>query len=150
MAHKVNYWKKTKEELVEISKALGIEMNEEEPMNRKELIHQIVQRMAVLGKLTGAVAFDEDGNQITLESDKEFFNVLFHEQEGATKYVFLGVNGVSLYLPREVKMRLPIRFKAALDDAVSTRVVPAKDALGRMKGVKIQRVPRFSYQILPD
>lgn len=146
---KVNYWKIKQEDLIGLCDLYQIPYDKDN-FDRKEIIPQIVEKHAQAGKLTGAVAFDEEGNEVDITKEKETFDIIFNQQEGATKYVFLGHNGVALYLPREVRLRLPIKFKHVIDDSVQVKVLPAHDQEGRSKGTKVVRVPRFSYQILSD
>lgn len=145
----VNFWKIKKEDLFGLCDLYSIPY-EEENFDRKEIIPILTEKVALAGQLTGAVSLDAEGNEVDITKAKETFNIVFYQQEGAPKHVFLGVNGHFLYLPREVNLRLPMKFMSAIKDAVQQKVIPKQLPDGKTKGTTTMRVPRFSYQILPD
>ena len=145
----INYWKIPNEDLIKLCVLFGIE-HDPENFNRKDIIPLIIEKHAEAGQLTGAVAHDDEGNEVDLKKEKDTFNIIFYNQDGQPKYVYLGHNGHSLYLPREVNLCLPKKFLGVIRDAVQIKVVPKQLPDGRTKGTTEMRVPRFSYQILPD
>lgn len=145
-----NLWQKTNEELIKLAEKYEVSYDNEN-LNRKELIPLLINAQAQAGDLKGPVGLDEDGNELKLPKKKEeTFVVMFHRREGQPNYEFLGCNGCALYLPCDVKWRLPIRFMGPLKDAVTIKVVPNVDSTGRTKGVKTFRIPALNYTIFPD
>jgi hypothetical protein len=146
-----NLWNKPNDELIKLAENYEIPCDTDN-LNRKELIPLLISAEAQAGKLKSAVGVDEDGNELKLPSKKkeETFVVMFHRREGQPNYEFLGCNGCALYLPCDVKWRLPIRFMGPLKDAAMIKVVPNVDSTGRTKGVKTFKVPALNYTIFPD
>jgi len=81
--------------------------------------------------------------------EKKFFRVLFHRQEGQTKYVYLGCNDSDVYLPRERPCKLPIEFLGVIRSAAVIRTEERRRPDGRVDRVEV-RIPSLSYEILPD
>jgi hypothetical protein len=142
-------WNQTNDQLIKLAEKYEIPCDPEN-LNRKELIPMLINAQAQAGDLTQPAAHDDDGNEIKEDPEEETFVVLFHQREGQPNYVFLGHNGCGHYLPCDVKWRLPIRFKAVLDDAKLIKVVPNVDSQGRTKGVKTYKVPALNYTIFPE
>lgn len=145
----MNLWKKTNAELMSLATKYQMEFDPK-TFDRKDYIPQLTEIMAQAGDLEEPVMIDEEGDELKLEPEEKTFVVRFFQQEGQPNYVSLGHNGCCLYLPREVKWRLPIKFLNVLNDAVTIKIVPDVDSNGRTKGVKEIRVPSVSYQIYPE
>lgn len=158
-----NYWTMKSAELVDFAKSRGIEeipTNENGTLNRKELISILTQMDAHQGRLSEPVYRDEETGETTVVSevaeedhDKKFYpngwvDVVFHNQEGQPKYIFLGLNGKTLYLPREVPVRIPREFMGVVRNAVMTKIVQRERPDRRGVDYTEIRVPRFSYEVL--
>lgn len=142
-------WNKTNEELVVLADKYKIAIDKAD-LNRKELVPQLTAAIAKAGDLEAPAGFDEEGNELKIEPEEETCVILFHQREGQTNYVSIGVNGCCLYLPCDVKWRLPIRFKKMLDDTYMIKVVPNVDSTGRTKGVKEFKVPALNYTVFNE
>lgn len=142
---KINYWKMKKDELIALCVEKQIPFDPDKP-DRKAMIEQIVQADAEAGILAEAVAIDEDGEAGPVEVKREWVEIIFHNQDGFPKYVFLGLNGKFLYLPRECLCRIPAEFLEVAKHAVSKKIVQY-DVDGRQTYREV-RVPRLSYEVL--
>ena len=151
----MNLWHVPVDELTKIANAKGIEipLNDAGRMNRKALIALLTEKMVADGEEIEATAVDEAGNAEAVETVKKvppkrgWTDIVFRNQDGQPKYVFLGLNGRSLYLPREVPVRIPSEFMNVVRSAVSTKIVQNVSALGKIEHTEIQ-VPRLSYEVL--
>lgn len=88
-------------------------------------------------------------SEVEAEPKEKTVRVIFHAQEGAnnTPYVFIGVNGRSFYIPREVEYDLPEAALNVIKDAVEIVVEQRKDQSGAPYLVE-KRVPRFAYSVV--
>lgn len=144
-ATKSTYWKMKKDELVSVLVENGIEFDPDN-MNRKEAIEKLVQKQAEAGELTEGVMIDEDGEASAVKPKKEWVEIIFHNQDGQPKYVFLGLNGQFLYLPRECPCRIPADFLEVVKSATYIKIVQTTTPDNKVSNREV-RVPRLSYEV---
>ena len=147
MTAKFNYWKITQEELVQklIDRDIAFDPDN---FQRREAIDQLVQWDAENGELEEPVEISDEGEAAPPKIKRKYTDVIFHNQEGFPKYVFLGLNGTFLYLPRECLCRIPSEYMAVVHDAVTHKIVQYKDPKTQGMAHTTVRVPRFSYQVV--
>lgn len=142
---KKDYWKMSNDELIAILVEKEIPFDPEK-LNRKDAIDQLVIRDATDGDLTRPIEIDEDGETGEVKIRREFVDVIFHNQKGEPKYVFLGLNGRFLYLPRECLCRIPAEYLEVIKNSAFNRLVQfEKDGKLTYRTV---RTPRISYEVV--
>lgn len=150
MTDKNSLWRMKNDGLIELCKKYEIGYDPDN-LNRQEVINQIVAKEMEEGFLREAMesSTDEGGNikPITAPRKKQkYIDVIFHEQEGMSKVVFLGHNGDFLYLPREYVCRIPYKFLSVLKDSVEVQLIQEK--VGTKIRYRELKIPRYSYEIL--
>jgi len=158
----MNYWIKSVDELTKLAEEKGIKEKDLPKTESGTVDHKFLARMltnidAQEGDLTEAVIIDADDSgkpaaDVVKENTKQktgagWIDIVFHNQDGSTKYVFLGLNGRSLILPREVPCRIPAEFLGVVKSAVQTKIVQTPGE-GNKIVTKSVKVPRFSYEVL--
>jgi len=138
---KSDYWRMKKEDLLAACAERDVPVDPDN-LDRKTVIPMLIEADAKAGNLGEAVELDEKPKPV-----REYVDIIFNNQEGQPKYVFLGLNGRSLYLPREVVCRIPAEFMSVVKDAVSYKSVMTTTSDGKIKWQSI-RVPQLSYQVI--
>jgi hypothetical protein len=143
---KRDYWKLKKEDLI----ALLIEKEisfDPDNLDRKAAIEALVLKDAEAGILTQAVEINEEtGEAGPAKIRQAYIDIVFHNQEGQPKYVFLGLNGQFLYLPRECLCRIPAEYLEVIKNAAETQLIQ-QESDGKMTYKEV-RVPRLSFEVL--
>jgi len=153
----MNLWHISSDDLIKLAneKEIEIPLSDGGRLNRKKLIGILTEAMVAAGETVDAVALDADGNAEEVEIVKNtktkpkggWVDIVFHNQEGGTKTVFLGLNGRSLYLGREIPYRIPAEFMNVVRSAVQTKITQRVNDQRRVETTEV-RVPRFSYEVL--
>lgn len=155
----MNYFQKSIDDLLKMADEKGIKnvpRHENGSTDHKFLARMLTQYDAEQGNLTEAVEIPDDeeeeleaaeANTPKKKKGEGWVDVVFHNQDGQPKYVYLGLNGRSLYLPREVPVRIPVEFMNVVRSSVQTKIVQTIGS-GNKRVSKSMRVPRFSYEVL--
>ena len=88
----------------------------------------------------------EDGADGTGQG-RAYVDVVFHNQEGEPKLVYVGHHGRSFWLPREVVCRVPAEIMDTIKNAVREQLVQTTTGDGRVAH-KMVKIPRFSYEVV--
>lgn len=145
MATRASYWNLKNEDLIKllVERDIGFDPDN---LDRKAAVEQLVRTDAEGGNLEEPVQVTDEGLAGPVKVKRKYVDIVFHNQEGFPKYVFLGYNGQTLYLPRECVCRIPEEFLDVVKHAVSKSLVQyTVDGQLVYKEVKI---PRFSYEVL--
>jgi hypothetical protein len=144
---KANYWTQKDSEIIAQLEQYGIEVSPDE-YNRKDAITKLkeMDMKAVSGEL------NETKDYIAELKEKQpeliLRKVIFHStSEQDIPYVFVGHNGSSFYLPKEIEIDVPeYILKSCIKDAVEDRLYPFVHTNGDIewRSRKVQRFP-FSY-----
>jgi len=142
---KQDYWKLKKDDLIAILVEKKIPFDPDN-MDRKAAIEALVHAEAEAGDLQGAVEIDTEGNVGKPKVKREYVDIVFHNQDGQPKYVFLGINGRFLYLPRECAVRMPAEFMEVVRNAYVDK--PVQFEVNGKLVYRDVRTPRFVYEVL--
>jgi hypothetical protein len=140
-----DFWQMKKEELIDYLDKHDIPYDPDK-FDRKSAIERLVQLEAESGDLKSPVELNEEGEAGAPNISNKYVDIVFHDQEGFPKYVFLGLNGRFLFLPRECVCRIPEEFMEVVQHAVSKTMV--KTELKGRTTYREVKVPRLSYEVL--
>jgi hypothetical protein len=141
---KADYWKMKKEDLMSLAMEKEVPFDPDK-LDRKAVIDALIIKDAEAGLLTEGIEVSDEGSG-PVRIQREYVDIVFHNQEGHPKYQFLGLQGRCLYLPRECVCRIPIEFLDVVKEAVENKLIPHKvDDKLTYKEVK---VPRISYEVI--
>jgi hypothetical protein len=132
--------------------------NENKSLNRKKLSGVLKLIDVQMGKVKEAVAIEEDGTikDHTPETDKKLHKSLsgmmveitfYSSDENDLPYVQLGLNGIALIIPRELKTWIPREFiDGVLQNAIMTKMKMDVSDGGKIRYIPKQ-VPRFQHTV---
>lgn len=140
MSKKANLWSWKDSEITGELSRLKLEV---EPYNRKAAINAIK-----LAYVEGEVTETKDHVKDLKDKGIDLRKVIFHSVgEQDIPYVFVGHNGRSFYIPKEIEVEVPFYIlNSCIKDAVEDRLYPATMTDGSIewKSRKVQRYP-YSY-----
>lgn len=142
-----SYWNMTKDSLKTIIEDRGIKDIDTE--NRNEMVEALLAYDKNKGEVAEAgVENDLTGKEEEMPKEVPLVKVQFHNvREGEPPYVFLGHNGKSFYIPKEVPVIVPeFLLKSVVKDAIEHRLQPVVKSNGNIeyKATAVQRFP-YSY-----
>ena len=135
MISKKDIWKTKVEDLQALATEKGISFDPEN-FDRRAVIESLL-----------ALDTDEPLNGSGDAPGREYGDIIFHNQDNQPKLVFLGHQGRSMWLPREVTCRIPAEFMESVKHAVQPKLVQAPTADGKLS-YRTVMVPRFSYEVV--
>lgn len=145
---KSDLWKLTSADLMNLCDANDVQYDPDN-MNRKEAISSLIAAQETNEGLIDPTerAMEPAENVPKHLKGKEYIDIVFHAQEGQTRYVVLGLNGQLIYAPRERLVRIPAEYMNVIRDAVTfkPRMETAQD--GRILWKRIP-VPTYSYEVV--
>jgi hypothetical protein len=127
-------------------------------VNRKKLSNLLKLIDVQSGKSKDPVSIDEEGNVEKHEPEKKgklhkslsgmMVEITFYStEENDLPYVQLGLNGVGLIIPREVKSWIPKEYiDGVLQNAIMTKMKMDVDRDGKIRYIPKQ-VPRFQHTV---
>ena len=145
---KSDLWKLNAADLMNLCDINNVQYDPDN-MNRKEAIANLIaMQEANNGLIDPAEKAAEPESKVPSHlKGKEYVDIVFHAQEGQTRYVTLGLNGNVIYAPREQLVRIPAEYMNVIRDAVTfkPRMETAPD--GRILWKRVP-VPTYSYEIV--
>ena len=156
-----NYMSCKNEELEECIKTYGLDredyLNEKKELNRQKLNNILKIIDVQVGKAKEAIAVKEDGtvmdNKVSNgKLHKSLSGVMveitfYSSDENDLPYVQLGLNGIGLIIPRELKTWIPKEFiDGVLQNAIATKMKMDVDRDGKIRYIPKQ-VPRFQHTV---
>jgi hypothetical protein len=158
----MNYLNKKNEELYELMEKYELEkedyLSNTGSLNRTKLNNILKLIDAQTGKAEGVTAIKDDGEVIDHEPSKNgklhkslsgmMVEITFYNSdENDLPYVQLGLNGIGLIVPREVKCWIPKEFiDGVLQNAIMTKMKMDVDHTGKIRYIP-KAIPRFQHTV---
>jgi len=145
----LSYWKHKEVDLKALIIERGIELENLETANRKEIITALEVYDTKNGTSSKVLELNEEGIACNPDGSIKTVKVIFNNTgENDMPYLFIGHNGRGWYLPKEKEIFIPeFLLKSCIQDAVEVHEEAYRTPSGQM-AYREKRIHRFPYTII--
>ena len=121
--------------------------------DQRAMVNELFDHDKEHGNLTEVIKEDEEGKIVeavsTIKQKREgLITVIFHNKdEQDAPYVYVGLNGKSYYIPKDVEVTIPKDLISVVNDAIETRITSKKNRDGKII-YEEKRIQRFPHTIV--